>query len=68
MRHHDIEEHEVRIRGLDELESGAAVGGRDDVLAAGCKNGLEQAQVFGDVVHDEDPRVAVAAHRPRPSQ
>ena len=41
LRHHDIEEHEVGIRRLDELESGATVLRRDDVVAAGAENGLE---------------------------
>ena len=62
--HDDVEEDEVRFRRLRELEGCVTVVGGDDVVAARSKYGLEQADVLGDVVHDEDPRRSVlGAHR-----
>ena len=66
LRHHDVEENEIRLCGFGELQRGATVGRRDDLVAVGREDGLEQAHVLEDVVDDEDPCGAVLAHRPRP--
>ena len=68
VRHHDIEEDEVRLRRHGKLERGAAVSGRDDLVTAGREDGFEQAHVLGDVVDDQDPGGVVVAHRFPPSQ
>jgi hypothetical protein len=65
--HHHVEEHEVRLGGHGQLEGSLTVGGGDDVVALCLEHGLEQTDVLGDIVDDEDPRRPVA-HRPLPSQ
>jgi hypothetical protein len=67
LRHHHVEQHEVRARRKGKIERGLAVRRRDDVVAMRVENGFEQAHVLGNVVDDEDP-CSVVAHRMPPSQ
>jgi hypothetical protein len=62
--HHDVEEHDVGIRALNELKGRRAVGGRHHLVAVRLEHGLEEPHVLGDVVDHEARRVAAAAHRP----
>ena len=67
LRHHHVEQDEIRLRRPGELERGMSVGGRDDVVALRLQHRLEEAHVLGDVVDHEDPCGGVA-HRPRRPQ
>ena len=62
--HHDVEQDEVRFRGLGEIERSAPVGRRDDVVPVRGEKGLEQACVRRHVVDDEDPGAGIAHRRP----
>ena len=63
LRHHDVEQHEVRARRPCDLERLPAVARRDDLVATRHQHGLEEPDVLGDVVGDEYPGAVLAAHR-----
>ena len=53
--HHHVEQDQVGLVRLDELERGEAVARGDHVVPARREHRLEQADVLGHVVDDEDP-------------
>ena len=54
VRHHDVEENEIRFLGFGGFERGSPIRGGDDVVCTCGEHGLEQMHVLGNVVHDED--------------
>ena len=62
VRHHDVEEDEIRFLGLGCFERGSPIRSGDDVVAACAEHRLQQAHVLRDVVDDEDSRL-VLTHR-----
>ena len=66
--HEDVQEHEIRLFRFDDLERGRAVTSGDDVVAFRDQHRLEQSNVLGDVVDDEDLRALALAHAVSPSQ
>ena len=61
--HHDVEQHHVAFRALADRQRIAAVHGGEDVEIFSRKPGIEQLDVGGDVVDDED----ACGHRRSPS-
>ena len=53
LRHHDVQQHEVRPRRPCDLESLPAIARRDDLVATRHQHRLEEPDVLGDVVGDE---------------
>ena len=54
--HHDIQQDQVRLLRSRERQGFFAVGGREDLIPVGGEAGLEDVQVHGVVVRDENPR------------
>ena len=67
LRHHHVEQDEIRLRRYRELQSGVAVVGRDDLVVVSLEDGLQQAHVLGNVVDHENPS-GVVGHGMRASQ
>ena len=58
---HQVEDDERRPVGLDGVERGRAVGGRDDAEPVALEVGPDEPDDLGVVVDDEDRRGRVAA-------
>src|SRR5262245_321043 len=66
-RHHHVEQDEIGLGRDGEFERAVAVRCGDDLVPLSLEHRLEQADVLGDVVDDEDPS-GLLAHRVPPSQ
>jgi hypothetical protein len=56
LRHHDVQEDQVRLHLLSGSERGLAVGGGHDVVSVGGEARLQDMYVGGRIVHDQDTR------------
>ena len=54
--HHDVEQHEIRPKLADLLQRFDAVAGGDDLVALAFEPHLQDLDIVGDIVDDEDQR------------
>ena len=65
LRHHDVEQHEIGKPVADHRDGGFAVAGQDDFVAPAFEPELQNLQIVGHIVDDQDQRRIAHPDYPR---